>query len=143
MVTFAEVRRLALSLPRTTEHLVYGRIKFRIKSIVYVGMAADEQSMGFGFPKEERAGLVASEPEKFMMPIASDERFNWVRVWLGKIDEEEMTELVVEAWRMCVPKFLVRDRLRDPPDLRRALDLAYVHRPPEIENPQATRAPRD
>jgi hypothetical protein len=130
MVTFAEVRRLCLSLPRTTEHLVYGRIKFRIKSIVYVGMATDELSMGFGFPKEERAALVASEPDKFMMPAPSDERFNWVRVWLDKLDEAEMTELVVDAWRMCVPKFVARDHLGDPPDLRRAIELAYVHRPP-------------
>jgi hypothetical protein len=136
MVAFAEVRRLCLSLPRTTEHLVYGRIKFRIKSIVYVGMAADELSMGFGFPKEERAALVASEPDKFMMPAPSDERFNWVRVWLHKLDEAEMTELVVDAWRMCVPKFVARDHLGDPPDLRRAIELAYVHRPPQTETTQ-------
>jgi hypothetical protein len=138
MVSFAEVRRLCLSLPRTTEHLVYGRIKFRIKSIVYVGMSADELSMGFGFPKEERAALVASEPDKFMMPAPSDERFNWVRVWLDKLDESEMTELVVDAWRMCVPKFVARDHLGDPPDLRRAIELAYVHRPQETETAPPT-----
>ncbi len=139
MVTFAEVRRLALSLPRTSEHLVYGRIKFRIKSIVYVGMAADELSMGVGFPKEERAAVVAAEPRKFMMPAPSDERFNWIRVWLHALDEQEMTELVVDAWRMCVPKFLVRDHLGEPPDLSRAIELAYVHRPAEgeIAEPQA------
>jgi hypothetical protein len=133
MVTFADVRRLALSLPRTTEHLVYGRIKFRIKSIVYVGMAADELSMGFGFPKEERAALVAAEPEKFHMPIPSDERFNWVRVWLDAIDEAEMTELVVDAWRMCVPKRVAREHLGDPPDLQRAVDAAYRLRPVDVE----------
>jgi hypothetical protein len=27
-----------------------------------------------------------------------------VRVWLDAIDQEEMEELVVEAWRMVVPK---------------------------------------
>jgi len=47
---------------------------------------------------------VASEPEKFHMPAASDKRYNWVRVWLDAIDEAEMRELVVEAWRMGVPK---------------------------------------
>jgi hypothetical protein len=60
--------------------------------------------MGFGFPKEERAALVAAEPEKFLMPIPSDERYNWVRVRLAAIDEAEMRELVVDSWRMCVPK---------------------------------------
>jgi hypothetical protein len=38
------------------------------------------------------------------MPIRSDERFNWVQVWLAAIDEAEMRELVIEAWRMVVPK---------------------------------------
>jgi hypothetical protein len=141
MVTFAEVRRLALSLPRTTEHLVNGRIKFRIKSIVYVGMSADEQTMGFGFPKEERAALVASEPHKFFLPEPTDMRFNWVRAHLDQIDEEEMTELVVDAWQMCVPKFLAREHLGDPPDLRRAIELAYVHRP-ETASPRPAPEPQ-
>ena len=42
--------------------------------------------MGFGFPKDERAALVAAHPEKFFMPIQSDLRYNWVRVWLDAID---------------------------------------------------------
>jgi hypothetical protein len=62
--------------------------------------------MGFAFPKEEREALIASEPEKFLMPVKSDERYNWVRVRLAEIDEIELRELVVEAWRMCVPKFI-------------------------------------
>ena len=62
--------------------------------------------MGFAFPKEERAALVEAEPEKFLMPVRSDERYNWVRVRLAEIDEVELRELVVEGWRMCVPKFV-------------------------------------
>jgi hypothetical protein len=60
--------------------------------------------MGFGFPKEERAALVASEPDKFLMPERSDERYHWVRVRLAAIDEDELRELVTDAWRMCVAK---------------------------------------
>jgi hypothetical protein len=104
MVTAEDVRRLALSLPRTEEHLVRDQVKFRVGRIVYIAIAPDEKSMGFAFPKEERAALVASEPEKFHMPIKSDERYNWVRVWLAVIDEAELRELVVDAWRMVVPK---------------------------------------
>jgi hypothetical protein len=79
-------------------------LKFRVGSLVFVSISPDETSMGFGFPKEDRAALVASEPEKFHMPVASDERYNWVRVWLAAIDEAEMRELVLDAWRMVVPK---------------------------------------
>ena len=104
MVTCHDVRALCLSLPRTTEHLVYGRIKFRVGAIVYVGMSADELSMGFGFNKEERAALVESRPETFFLPRESDLRFHWVCVRLDKLDHDEMTELVLDAWRMVVPK---------------------------------------
>ncbi|MBG6138626.1 MmcQ/YjbR family DNA-binding protein [Longispora fulva] len=103
-VTAEDVRSIALSLPRTTEHLVRDRIKFRIRSIVYASLSADETLLGFGYPKEERAALVAAEPDKFLMPVPSDERYNWVRVRLAAIDRAELRELVVDAWRMCVPK---------------------------------------
>lgn len=106
MVTADDVRRLALSLPRTEEALVRDSTKFRIGRIVYLAISPDETSMGFAFPKEERAALVAAEPAKFHLPVHSDLRYNWVRVWLAAIDEAELRELVVEAWRMVVPKRL-------------------------------------
>ena len=104
MVTVEDVRRIARDLPRSSEHLIRDRVKFRIGQIVYVALSRDETIMGFGFPKEERAALVAAEPDKFLMPERSDERYNWVQVRLAAIDEEELRELVIDAWRMCVPK---------------------------------------
>jgi hypothetical protein len=65
--------------------------------------------MGFAFPKLERAELVASEPEKFLMPPDSDLRYNWVVVRLAALDIDEMRELLVDAWTMCVPKGLNRE----------------------------------
>jgi hypothetical protein len=115
MVTADAVRRLALSLPRTEEHLIRDRVKFRVGRLVYVSLSADETVMGFGFPKEERAALVAAEPGKFMMPVPSDERYNWVRVRLAAIDETEMRELVIDAWRMVVPKRVAAAHLDGAP----------------------------
>lgn len=104
MVTADDVRRVALSLPRSYEALVADRVKFRVGRIVWLSFSRDEKSMGFAFPKEERAALVASAPDKFMLPAKSDMRYNWVRVRLDALDEEEMRELVTDAWAMCVPK---------------------------------------
>ena len=104
MVTAEDVRRVALSLPRSYEALVGDGVKFRVGRIVWLTFSRDETSIGFAFPKEERAGLVASDPEKFQMPRKSDERYNWVRARLDALDEDEMRELVVDAWAMCVPK---------------------------------------
>jgi hypothetical protein len=102
--TIEQVRELALSLPRSYEALVRDRVKFRVGRIVYLSFSRDEQMMGFAFPKEERAGLIEAEPEKFLMPKPSDLRYNWVVVRLAAIDDDEMSELVIDAWRMVVPK---------------------------------------
>lgn len=104
VVTIAAVRRFAMTLPRTTEGLVGGRVKFRVGRIVYVAFSRDETVMGFGFPKEERDWLVGGSPDKFMKPSTADLRYHWVEVRLAAIDEREMRELVLDAWRMVVPK---------------------------------------
>ena len=106
MVTIEEVRRFALSLPRTTESLVRGRVKFRVGRLVYVSFSHDGSVMGFAFPKEQREWLVGGSPGKFMLPDRSDLRYHWVLVRMGAIDEREMREFVIDAWRMAVPKSL-------------------------------------
>jgi hypothetical protein len=60
--------------------------------------------MGFAFPRDEREVLVASEPARFLVPRPSDMRYRWVYVRLDAIDVVELRELLVDAWRMCVPK---------------------------------------
>ena len=110
-VTVDEVRALALTLPRTTEHLIHDRVKFRIKQIVYLAFSRDETLMGFAFPKEERQALVDSEPDKFQLPGTSDMRYNWVVARMDKLSTPEMHELVIDAWRMCVPKRVAAEHL--------------------------------
>jgi hypothetical protein len=90
---------------------VRDRVRFRVGRIVYLGFSREEELMGFAFPKEERAALVAAEPDKFLLPRLSDMRFNWVVVRLDAIDNAEMRELVLDAWRMVVPKRVAVDHL--------------------------------
>jgi hypothetical protein len=104
MVSLDEVRAFALQLPRTHEAFVHRRVKFRVGQIVYVALSRDETIMGFAFPRDEREFLVGSDPDKFLMPRESDMRFNWVEVRLAAIDAREMRELVLDAWRMVVPR---------------------------------------
>ncbi len=83
MVSADDIRRVALPLPRTEEHLIRDRVKFRVGPIVYAALS--------------------------LMPSAGDMRYNWVVVRLDAIDEAEMRELVQDAWRMCVPKRVARE----------------------------------
>ena len=106
MATIEDVREIARNLPRSYEVVVRGRVKFRVKQIVWLAFSRDEQQMGFAFPKEERDALVQTYPEKFRLPRESDLRFNWVVAHLERLEDPELTELVLDAWRFCVPKFL-------------------------------------
>ena len=111
MVDVRQVRAVALGLPRTQEHLIRDRIKFRVGRIVYVAISADGTTMGLAFPREERDGLIASDPGTFFLPIPSELRFHWVESYLSELEPDEMTELVVEAWRMVVPRRVAREHL--------------------------------
>lgn len=104
MVSVDEVRAFAAGLDRSYEAVVSGRLRLRVGQIVYAAFSADEEWMGVGFPKEERDALVAGDPDRFALPRASELRFNWVQVRLAAIDHDEMTELVLDAWRMVVPR---------------------------------------
>lgn len=116
MVTVEDVREVALRLPRTTEHLIHDRVKFRVGKIVYVAFSRDETIMGFGFPREERADLVAAQPEVFHLPNAANMRFQWVQAWLAALDHHQMEELVIDAWRMVVPKRVAAAYVAGLPD---------------------------
>ena len=106
MTTADAVRRVGLALPRAYEAEVRGRWKLKVKQIVFVAFSRDETEMGFGFPKAERDGLVASDPDTFFLPGTADLRYQWVCAHLDRLDEEEMRELVTDAWRMCTPRML-------------------------------------
>jgi hypothetical protein len=103
-VTIDDARAIVAAFPRAYEAVVRDEVRFRVGRLVYAAFDDDETVMGFAFPKEERDALVASEPEKFLMPRASDMRYRWVCVRLDAIDVDELRELLVDAWRMCVPK---------------------------------------
>jgi hypothetical protein len=85
-----------------------------VGQIVYVAFSQDETEIGFAFPKEERAALVAARPEVFFLPRESELRFHWIEAWLDALDADEMRELVLDAWRMVVPQRVAREVLGPP-----------------------------
>jgi hypothetical protein len=103
-VTLDDARAIVAPLPRSYEALVRGEVRFRVGRLVYAAFYDDDTVMGFAFPRDEREALVASEPDKFLLPRPSDMRFQWVCVRLDALDIAELRELLIDAWRLCVPK---------------------------------------
>ena len=118
MAVIDDVLALGSELERSYPVVVHGRLKFRVGQLVYVAFSHDERTMGFGFPKEERAALVGGDPVKFQLPSESDMRFHWVHATLAALDAAEARELVVDAWRMVVPQ-----------KVSRAYDLTHPYGP--------------
>ena len=108
MAVIDDVRALGTELERSYSVYVRGRLKFRVGQIVYAAFSADESLMGFAFPRDEREALVQGQPDRFRLPAASELRFNWAVAHLPVLDPAEARELVVDAWRMVVPKKISR-----------------------------------
>jgi hypothetical protein len=104
VVELSDIRAATEGLPRSYEVIVRDRIKFRVGRIVYLALSQDEATLGFAFPKEERAALVAAEPDRFFLPQASDLRFQWACAHLERLGDDELRDLIVDSWRMVVPK---------------------------------------
>lgn len=121
MVTVDDVRRVGLALPRTYEFFTGGVAKLKVRQIVYVAFSRDEASMGFGYPREARDGLVESDPATFFLPPPRDLRYQWVCARLDRLDPIEMRELVTDAWRMCTPRML-----HDLPEMEPPTALAWA-----------------
>jgi hypothetical protein len=111
VVTVDDIRVITADLPRAYEVVVRDRIKFRVGRIVFASLSPDETLLGFGFPRDERADLVASDPDRFLMPVPSDERYQWVRARMAALDADLLRELVIDAWTMCVPKRVAAEYL--------------------------------
>lgn len=106
-----DVRRIVAPLPRAYEAMVREYVKFRVGRIVFASVSPDESLLGFGYPRDAREALVASNPRVFVMPLKSDMRYQWMRLQLAEVDPDELAELLVDAWAMCVPKSVARGYL--------------------------------
>lgn len=102
-----DVRRIALSLPDSTEKIAWSMPTFRVAGKMFATLPEDESSMAVRCPKEERDELVLAEPGKFW--VADHEaQFAWIRVRLAVLeDESELHDILADSWRQAAPPRLL------------------------------------
>ncbi|MEV7107243.1 MmcQ/YjbR family DNA-binding protein [Streptomyces atroolivaceus] len=117
-LTADDVRAIALSLPDTAEKLAWGQPAFRVAGKIFAALGDDDATVGVKCPVEERAGLIASEPEKFFVREGHDDNYAWLRVRLAALDDvAELTAVLTDSWRQAAPRRLVSayPELNPPP----------------------------
>ncbi|MYS27444.1 MmcQ/YjbR family DNA-binding protein [Streptomyces sp. SID7804] len=102
-----DVRRIALSLPDTTEKVAWSMPTFRVAGKMFATLPEDETSIAVRCPKEERDELALAEPEKFWI-AGHEAQFAWVRVRLAALeDEAELRDILADSWRQAAPPRLL------------------------------------
>ncbi len=111
MATEADVRRIALSLPETTEQPWYGTPGFRVKGKGFLRIRSEAEGglVVFVADLDEKEALLASDPKKFFTTPHYD-GYPTVLVHLAAVGVRELRELITDAWLLKAPP-KVRSRL--------------------------------
>jgi hypothetical protein len=108
------LRKLCLALPETTERLSHGEPTWFVrgkKTFVMFANHHHDDRLAFwcAAPDGMQETLVTSDPERFFVPPYVGHR-GWLGVYLDvPADWDQITDLVVEAYRRVAPKGLVAE----------------------------------
>jgi hypothetical protein len=107
MTSEADVRRICLSLPETSEQ-PYERLPgFRVKNKLFARIRANPDALVVWRPEvAEKKALISSEPERFF-ETPHYEGHPAVLVRLEAVECDELTELLTESWLLRAPKRVV------------------------------------
>lgn len=101
------LQKVVLGLPGVEEHEGWaGQPVFKVKNKSFAYMSEDETRLLLKALREEQEALVAEDPEVYSPSWAAG-RFAWLDVDIVAADEQELRELVTEAWRLTAPKYLI------------------------------------
>lgn len=128
MATWDDVRRIALTLPKSTEGESRGGIRqWRVNGKAYVWerplRRADFEALGDAAPDGPilaahvpdlgvKQALLESEPDVYFTTPHFD-GYRAILIRLEEVDVPELEELVIEAWLDRAPKLLAKKYLRD------------------------------
>lgn len=122
MATEEDVRRIALSLPETTEKPWHNTPGFRVKDKSFLRIRAEAEGGLVVFVSDlgEKEALLTAEPDKFFTTPHYD-GYPTVLVDLAAVDVDELRELITESWLQKAPKRVLKEhadevlrRLGDP-----------------------------
>ncbi|WP_111766680.1 MmcQ/YjbR family DNA-binding protein [Nakamurella deserti] len=115
MATAEDVRRIVGTLPGAAEKAAWGQPCFRVRDRIFASLDDGDQVLGFSIDRDERTGLIASDPDTYFLEPGHDDRYHFARARLPRLDEAELTEILTAAWRRIAPAARVRAFDEDHP----------------------------
>jgi hypothetical protein len=103
MATSADLRRIALSLPGTTEAPHFDRTAFKVNRI-YVTLAADGKTANFKFTPDEQELKCLTAPEAFAPVPNAWGKQGATTATLAKLTTAELKSALETAWRHAQSK---------------------------------------
>jgi hypothetical protein len=99
--------KVVLGLPGVEEDEGWaGQPVFKVRSRSFAYLSEDGTRLLLKALREEQEALVAEDPEVYSPSWASG-RFAWLEIDIAAADDQELRELVTEAWRLTAPKSLI------------------------------------
>ncbi|WP_062984103.1 MmcQ/YjbR family DNA-binding protein [Nocardia anaemiae] len=109
MLDADDVRRIALSLPKTVEKERWNHPTFDVAGKMFVTIPDDQTSFAIRCPKHDREELIAAEPDKFWVP-PHEASSSWVRARLSAVEDiDELYDMLLDSWRQAAPPDLIED----------------------------------
>ncbi len=109
MASAETARRLVAALPDVEEGTSYGTPSWKVRGKFFARLRDDDTVLVAKVEKGEKRLLMEAEPEVFF-ETPHYQGYGYVLVRLANIDEEELAEVVEDAWRLAAPRTLVRER---------------------------------
>ena len=103
MASPAEFRKLALSLPETTEKSHFGHPDFRVNNKIFAGLSDKPQRGSLKLPPARQRALLSAEPRAFEPAAGAWGRSGWTYVALERVSSATLRELLLESWRLIAP----------------------------------------
>jgi hypothetical protein len=104
VATEADLRRIALSLPETTEEPWYGTPAYKVKGKGFLRLRTESEGglVVFVSSADEARALLESSPKKFFT-TPHYEGHATILVRLKAVGVRELRDLVTESWRTKAP----------------------------------------
>ena len=113
MVSWDDVRELALALPEVEEGTSWGRPSFAVRGKTFAGLSRHEGAMWARCDREERPLIVDSNPEVYRLTPHFEASPAHLLVWLEHADEDDVRERLIDAWLLKAPKRLAAQHAFD------------------------------